>query len=155
MTVNATLCYIMKNKKVLLLKKTKGLFGGEKWNAPGGKIKENETAEECAVREVREETGLRVDGLEHVGILNFFKNGQKNRPNWIVYVYLTKDFQGKLRESKEGVLKWFDSHRIPFKEMWEDDKFWYKYILEKRKFEGRFYFKGDFEKLIAHEIKVL
>jgi 8-oxo-dGTP pyrophosphatase MutT (NUDIX family) len=31
-------CFILKDKEVLLLKKSKGLFGQGKWNAPGGKI---------------------------------------------------------------------------------------------------------------------
>jgi hypothetical protein len=32
------MCFILKDKEVLLLKKSKGLFGQRKWNAPGGNI---------------------------------------------------------------------------------------------------------------------
>ncbi len=154
MRVNATLCFIMKNNKVILLKKTKGLFGGGKWNAPGGKIKENESSEEGTVREVFEETGLKVKNLEKIGTLNFFKNGQKRKSEWIVDVFLTNEFKGRLKASREGKLKWFNANQLPFDKMWEDDTYWYKYILQKRRFEGNFYFLGDFEKLTEHEIKV-
>ena len=37
MKTHATLCYIVKDNKVLLLKKAKGLWGEGKWNGPGGK----------------------------------------------------------------------------------------------------------------------
>ena len=52
MTIQATLCFILKDNKILLLKKSKGLLGQGKWNAPGGKILPNEEATACAAREV-------------------------------------------------------------------------------------------------------
>src|SRR6266540_2108507 len=44
------------DENVLLLKKSKGLFGQDKWNAPGGKILPGEDAEQCAVRGSRGDT---------------------------------------------------------------------------------------------------
>jgi len=45
---------------VMLLQKTKPDFLKGKWNAPGGKIEENETALDCCVREVYEETDVKI-----------------------------------------------------------------------------------------------
>ena len=57
---NTTLCYIEKDGKYLMLyrnKKENDLNEG-KWIGVGGKFEPGETAEQCLVREVREETGL-------------------------------------------------------------------------------------------------
>ena len=67
MTVYGTLCFIIKDNKVLLQKKSNEKFGGGRWNMPGGKRKDNENLEDCATREVLEETGLKVRNLEEVG----------------------------------------------------------------------------------------
>ncbi len=39
-------------------------------------------------------------------------------------------------------------------EMWEDDRYWYRLVIEEREFHGYFYFKGDFEKLTDHRVQV-
>ena len=155
MTIQATLGFILHNNRVLLLKKNPGLFGAGKWNAPGGKLRPKETAEQCAVREVHEETGLEVRDLRKVGTLVFFKYGKRADPDWIAHLFLTDKFHGTVKESKEGVLRWFPIDHPPFDEMWEDDRYWYKYVVEGRSFRGNFYFRGDFEKLVDHEIEIL
>ncbi|MDR2539496.1 MAG: NUDIX domain-containing protein [Chlamydiales bacterium] len=48
--------YIIKDGKILLLIHPKF----HKWLPPGGHLEENETPHECALREVLEETGLRI-----------------------------------------------------------------------------------------------
>jgi 8-oxo-dGTP pyrophosphatase MutT (NUDIX family) len=64
LTIQATLCFIVKEDKVLLLKKSKGLLGERKWNALGGKMLPGETPAECVVRETLEETSLAVASPE-------------------------------------------------------------------------------------------
>lgn len=151
MTIHATLCFIIDKDSVLLLKKNPGLFGAGKWNAPGGKLQSNETAEQCATREVLEETGLQVKPTR-VATLAFFKYDKREDPDWIAHVFRATRFHGSLKESREGILRWFPTNQPPFNEMWEDDRFWYNYAVEGRTFRGSFYFQGDFEKLVDHEI---
>ncbi len=155
MTIHATLCFIVHDNKVLLLKKNPGLFGAGKWNAPGGKLQPNEDAEHCAVRETQEETGLMIQDPKRLGVLNFFKHDRHDSPDWIGHLFLTRKFQGSLKESREGILKWFPITRPPFDEMWEDDRYWFKYATEGTRFRGDFYFRGDFEKLVDHRIELL
>src|SRR3989442_5783037 len=76
MAIQATLCFILHENRVLLLKKNPGLFGAGKWNAAGGKVQPNETAEHCAIREVYEETGLEVRKPRKIGTLVFFKHDE-------------------------------------------------------------------------------
>jgi 8-oxo-dGTP diphosphatase len=147
-------CFILKNNEVLLLKKSKGLFGQGKWNAPGGKILPNEEPKTCAVREVFEETGLVVENIEQVGFLHFYKNDQRENPDWIVHAFLAHQFIGLPVDGREGLLKWFEIDALPFDEMWEDDRYWCRIALEGTRLEGWFYFSGDFEKLVNHRVDV-
>ncbi|MEM5812703.1 MAG: NUDIX domain-containing protein, partial [Candidatus Aenigmatarchaeota archaeon] len=113
MTVGCTLCCLRKNGKILLQMKTPGLFGGGKWNGPGGKIKQKERPEKAAEREVFEETGLKIRNLKRHGILEFYNNNKK-KPDIKVYVFSTSSFSGKIRHSKEGLLRWFPESIIPY-----------------------------------------
>lgn len=49
---------VVSDNRVLLVKHRKG--DREYWLLPGGGLEENETVEACAVREIREETGLNI-----------------------------------------------------------------------------------------------
>ena|SRR5437899_3402190 len=122
MAIQATLCFILHENRVLLLKKNPGLFGAGKWNAAGGKVQPNETAEHCAIREVYEETGLEVRKPRKIGTLVFFKHDEHQDPDWIAHVFLTNEFQGTVKESKEGILRWYPIDQPPFDDMWEDDR---------------------------------
>ena len=58
MTKIATLCFVVSNGNVLLMRKKRG-FGQGKIIAHGGRIENDETLRETAVLEVLEETGIR------------------------------------------------------------------------------------------------
>lgn len=154
MPIIATLCLIIKDGKILLQKKSAGRFGEFKWNAPGGRLRPGETIEECSIREVFEETGLRVKNLKKCGILNFF-SGNKDKPAWIVHVFLIDSFEGRIKEADEGILKWFELDNLPFDEMWGDDKYWYPYLLDGKNFKGNFYFSENFKQLIEYDVEEL
>ena len=72
---NTTLCYIEKNGCYLMLHRTKKEhdYNKDKWIGIGGKFENGESPEDCAVREIREETGLIVEhaDLEYCGIVTF------------------------------------------------------------------------------------
>jgi 8-oxo-dGTP diphosphatase len=153
LTIQATLCFIIKDKRVLLLKKSKGLFGQGKWNAPGGKILSGEDPEHCAVREVLEETQLKVQHLEHTATVHFYKFDRRDSPDWTVSVFLSRVFEGTPTGGREGTLQWFNVDALPFEEMWEDDRHWVRLALGGRRFEGWFYYAGDFEKLVDYKIE--
>mgnify|MGYP006329689427 CR=1 FL=1 len=51
---------------VLLVERGNEPFKGT-WAFPGGFMNLDETAEECAIRELQEETGLQIDGLRQIG----------------------------------------------------------------------------------------
>lgn len=49
----------LKDPRILIAKRTVDM--NERWTLPGGKLKNGETPEKAALREVREETGIRID----------------------------------------------------------------------------------------------
>ncbi len=154
MNIQATLCLIFQDNKILLLNKSKGLLGEGKWNAPGGKVLPNEDPKTCVVREVFEETRLKVKNTEEVGLLYFYNHSQRLSPVWTVHVFLAREFEGVPMDGREGRLRWFGVDTLPFDEMWEDDQHWYSLALDGTRFEGWFYFSGEFEKLIDHRIEI-
>ena len=62
----STLCYIEKDNKYLMLHRTKKKndINKDKWLGIGGKFEEGESPEECIVREVMEETGLKLNSYQ-------------------------------------------------------------------------------------------
>jgi 8-oxo-dGTP pyrophosphatase MutT (NUDIX family) len=151
-TIRAVICYLRRGENFLLLLKASGRFGGGFWNAPGGKIKEGESPEDAAMREVFEETGLKLESLEKVGSLEFYFGGGKQRPDWTAEVFVSTQFEGELRESEEGKLEWFPKEKLPMDRMWEDDKYWLPLLVDGKKFSGTFEFTDDSKELVTHKI---
>lgn len=93
-----TLCFITKGEEVLLLLREKEPNKG-KWNGVGGKIEAHESLEESCIREVYEETGLRIEKPIFKGVLSF--NGAGG-----IALFVCNHFNGEIRHSSEGVLQW-------------------------------------------------
>ena len=68
-----TLCYIEKDGKYLMLHriKKKKDINKDKWIGVGGHFEENESPEECLLREVKEETGFTLTRWKLRGIITF------------------------------------------------------------------------------------
>lgn len=130
-----TLCIIHQHPKVLLGMKKRG-FGAGRWNGFGGKLKDGETIEEAARREVLEEVGLNVKNLEKMGIIDFeFQDGSQSVE---VHIFKSIDFDGLVIETEEMRPEWFDINSLPLKDMWPADSCWLPILLQNKKFKGRF-----------------
>ena len=68
---NTTLCYITQGQQVLMLHRVKKEhdLNKDKWIGIGGKFEENESPEECLLREAKEETGLTLTDYRYCGIV--------------------------------------------------------------------------------------
>lgn len=154
MPVECTLCFVLKDGKVLLQKKAKGKFGELKWNGPGGKMADGETAEECVRREVLEETGITVSKLKGNGILRFYNKGSA-APDFSVHIFSTDTFNGEPKDLGEGELAWFPFECLPLHEMWDDDKFWLPHVLAGKMVNGHFFFKNKLDKISDYKLEVI
>ena len=146
-----TLCHVIDGDKLLLKMATRGISKG-KWNAPGGKIDPGETSDECAVREVFEETGLNIKNLKSHGPLGFHMDG-KEELSFTVHLFSTRSFEGKARSTDEGEVKWFGTDEIPYEEMWDEDRYWMDLMLGGRKFAGDFFFDKENKKVTKFAIE--
>ncbi|MBI5005002.1 MAG: 8-oxo-dGTP diphosphatase [Candidatus Lloydbacteria bacterium] len=132
-----TLCIVHQHPNVLLGMKKRG-FGAGRWNGFGGKVTKEETIEDAAKREMREEAGIELKNLDKVGIVEFEFLG--NPEILEVHVFRSDDFSGEPTESEEMKPQWFHVDEIPFKDMWPDDIHWMPLFLSGKKFKGKFLF---------------
>ncbi len=119
MTVEATLCAIISDGRILLQRKAAGRFGEGKWNGAGGKLEPGEDPVEGVIREVLEETGLRIREPRRHGRLDHYF-GDRSVPAWSVHVFSATEFDGEAVGGEEGELRWFPVEEIPYGEMWEN-----------------------------------
>lgn len=61
---------IVERDNCVLLIERRGPHGGGTWSTPGGHLDHGETPEQCAVREVREETGVEIADVHFRGMTN-------------------------------------------------------------------------------------
>jgi 8-oxo-dGTP diphosphatase len=110
----ATLCYVKdkeKNRTLMIhrIKKENDFHEG-KWNGLGGKFEFGESPEECAVREVEEESGLIVENPKMAGFITFPLFDGKD--DWYVFLFVFEKFNGSLIDSNEGKLEWIDKSQF-------------------------------------------
>ncbi len=133
----ATLCFVIRAGCVLLIHKKRGLGAG-KVNGVGGKCELNEPAASCVRREAREELHLDILDPEPRAVLHFrFTNGY----SLSCTVFVATQFTGTPTETQEAKPFWCERDKIPFQEMWEDDRLWLNDVLEGKRLEGRFVFR--------------
>ncbi len=135
----ANLCFIIKEGRVLLIRKKRGLGAG-KINAPGGKLEPGETGLEAAIRETQEEVGVTPLHLEERGFLRFqFTDGY----SLSCLVFVAHDFVGSPISTPEADPLWVALDEVPYGEMWADDREWLPTILQGGTFTGSFLFEGE------------
>jgi 8-oxo-dGTP pyrophosphatase MutT (NUDIX family) len=135
-----TICFLMKEGRVLLGMKKRG-FGAGKWNGFGGKVDEGEEVTHAMVRELKEEIGVDVaaEDLRDAGTLTFtFKdNGEWDQ---LCHVFTLERWVGEPSESEEMRPSWYPLSSLPFDAMWVDDPHWVPFVLSGKKVNGKFLF---------------
>jgi 8-oxo-dGTP diphosphatase len=135
----AVLCFVRAARRVLLIRKRRGRGAG-KINAPTGKCEPGETPYRAAIRETHEEVGIVPGDLRCHGVLRFaFTDGYSLK----VYVYLAYRHSGRAIDTEEAFPVWTDIDRIPFDEMWADDRVWLPRVLGGQHVESEMLFHED------------
>ena len=113
-----TLVFITRDDRVLLLygAPSKRIWAN-KYNGIGGHIERDEDIYASALREVREETGLEVEDLRLVGLINI----DGDQPTGIMlFVFTAQSRSGEPIPSEEGALEWIDRDLITKVDLVED-----------------------------------
>ncbi len=140
---NTSLCYISRGDDVLMMHRTRKAndLNHDKWIGPGGKFEENESPEECVLREVEEETGLRLTSWRYRGIVTFVSDLWEGE---YMHLFTADAFEGELRDCDEGELVWLPRRVLPALEQWEGDRiFWELLEADAPFFSLKLVYRGD------------
>ena len=140
----ATLCYVKDNSvnKTLMLYRNKkeNDYHKGKWNGLGGKFELGETPEECAIRELKEESGLTIKNPKLKGLLTF--PNFDGVDDWYVFVFVITDFEGSLIDSPEGRLEWIPNEEITSLNLWDGDKIFLEWLNLDKFFSAKFNYEN-------------
>jgi 8-oxo-dGTP diphosphatase len=128
-----TLCYIERDGCWLVIHRNKKQNdeNGDKWIGVGGKFEYGESPVECAMREVKEETGLTMLNPRFRGLVTFVSD------EWGVeymHLFTCDKFAGELAECDEGDLVWLPKAELFKKKLWEGDKIFLRALEEREDF---------------------
>jgi len=83
---------VIKDNKILLGLRAKG-NDKNKWTIPGGKIEPFELMRDAAVRELKEETGIKIEIVKEIGVYEIIKKPYYHR---IIVVWYAKHVSNKI-----------------------------------------------------------
>lgn len=153
-----TLCYIYGEKGVLMLHRTKkeNDINKDKYIGVGGHLEHGESPEECVLREVREETGIKMTSFRLRGILTFVIDDIDE----ITFLYTCDAWEGEIPfpdakapaagsgadagsnaegavdtsspvSCDEGELVWIEENKIEDLPIWPGDKIFFRLLKER------------------------
>lgn len=130
--LNATVCYLKKDDKVLMIRFSKKW--GQVYAPPGGKFESGESPLDCIIREFYEETGLKLIKPKLQGI-SYWHDSYEG----IIFVYTALEYEGNLTKiSSEGELEWIKiEDLLSIKQFPQNEKFT-SYLFKDSIFEGKF-----------------
>ena len=140
---NSTLCYIYKDDECLMLHRTKkeNDQSHDKWLGIGGKFEDKESPEDCALREIKEETGLTVTDYRYRGIVTFVSDEWETE---YMPLFTADRFIGNIIECDEGDLEWVKKKDVLKLPMWEGDRIFLDLIERDDPFFSlKLVYKGD------------
>ena len=147
-----TLIYAFRDNSLLLMERNKPPNFGL-WVGPGGKVEASESPYECALRELREETGLIAPALRFRGLITEVSP----RPDWhwLLFIYLAPQVEGELiGDEREGKFRWWPLHQVLNASMPEADRAFLPLVLDESRplVQGRYVYDNDLKliKVIHH-----
>ena len=140
-----TLCYIEKDGAYLMLHRVKKKQDPNegKWIGIGGKFEQDESPEDCLLREVYEETGLTLTRYHFRGIVTFINSEWETE---YMHLFTADGFEGELKDDcPEGTLKWVSFDDIPSLALWEGDRIFLRKLMENHSsvFSMKLIYQGD------------
>jgi 8-oxo-dGTP diphosphatase len=105
---------IIERDETILLGQRLNSHGAEQWAPPGGHLEYSETPEDCAKREVLEETGLVVISVDRGGWTNdFFKKESKHYVTLFMHAKVNGGVAEVMEPTKCRRWQWFSKQALP------------------------------------------
>lgn len=148
---NTTLCYVEQDGKYLMLlrNKKKQDENAGKWIGVGGKFEEGESPQDCLLREVQEETGLRLTQYRFRGIVTFVSDQYETE---YMHLFTAHGFEGELIPCDEGELRWVEKEEVLSLPLWEGDREFLRLLREDAPFFSlKLVYQGD--KLVSSKLE--
>ncbi len=119
--INSTLIYLERGGEYLMLHRTKkeNDLNRDKWIGVGGKFEPDESPEECALRETREETGLTLTRWRYRGLVTFVSDRWATE---YMHLFTADAWTGALKSCDEGELEWIKKGTLLSLPLWEGDR---------------------------------
>ena len=129
----STLCYLERDNEYLMLHRVvkKNDVNKDKWIGVGGHFEQDESPEECVLREVREETGYTLTSYRFRGIVTFVSGDGVTE---YMHLFTADGFTGTPAECDEGVLEWVPKEKIEDLNIWEGDKIFFRLLAKDEPF---------------------
>lgn len=129
----STLCYIKRDDSILMLHrvKKKNDINKGKWIGVGGHFEDGESPEECLIREVLEETGLKLTSYKFRAIITFIYDKEIVE---YMHLYTADEFSGDMIECDEGNLSWVPKSKLLDLELWDGDRIFLRLLDERDDF---------------------
>ena len=108
-------CVVMTNEpvpKVLLIQRGAAPFKGA-WAFPGGFMNMDETTEECAIRELEEETGLKVATVHQIGAYSKVDRDPRGRTITVAYLSIIGSTEEVKGQDDAANAAWFELTDLP------------------------------------------
>ncbi len=140
---NTTLCYIENDEKYLMLHrvKKKNDINQGKYIGIGGHFEEDESPFDCVIREVYEETGLKILDPKYRGIVTFVTNEGESEQ---MHLFSATKYSGNMVECNEGNLCWVDKNQLESIPMWQGDIIFLRLLdTEKEFFSLKLVYEGN------------
>jgi protein-S-isoprenylcysteine O-methyltransferase Ste14/8-oxo-dGTP pyrophosphatase MutT (NUDIX family) len=138
----ATLVYALRDEQVLLLRRTTEPNRGL-WVAPGGKLDHGESPAECAVREMREETGLAIERPVLRGVMT--ETSPRADYQWLTFIFVAWDFDGTFTPAPGiGEFRWVPVDEVTKLPIPPADAIFFPRLLEDGStFHGKFEYDAE------------
>ena len=131
------LCMVRDGDRVLVIDRKKEDWPGITF--PSGHVEAGESFTEAVIREVKEETGLRITSPQMCGMKNWVEDGIR----YVVLFYKTEKFEGDLISSEEGEVWWEDLKELPNLDLSLDMEDMLRIFLEEDLTEFFYYQYGE------------
>jgi 8-oxo-dGTP diphosphatase len=105
---------VVRDGRVLLVRRGKEPLYG-RWTVPGGTVELGETLEEAVIREMEEETGLRVEPVEVLTVFDRIdRDGERVRHHHVIVDYFCRWRSGEAGAASDALeVAWASAEELP------------------------------------------